>query len=108
MGIIMNEKEKQAQIALGTYLQLRWEEYLKTLKEAENLTKIVKLLVRNSSCSDSVKTANKIQGKIDKIYDKGRLSFNSAIKEVYGINITIRWWNDFTECHLSNGIIFKK
>lgn len=153
----MNKKETKIQIALGTYLQTKWEEYLKILEEAEKLrtkeikidakayrlyTKAEKLHAQGSEFYDEAEKlavgeeieemelykqgkvlriegknlrlegnkfdaqARELSKKRNKLYRKGRLGFENAVKKVYGKDTTIIW-SILNRCKLENGIVFE-
>ena len=116
----MTKKEKEIQIALGTYLQIKWKEYL------DFKDKGYKLYVKGNKLYDKgyklyvkgrklISEGDKlyIKGRKDKLYDKGRklctkgynlyikaeLSYTKAVIEVHGENVEIDW---------KNGSIIKK
>lgn len=99
----MTKKEKRAQIALGTYLQSKWKEYLKLrIKEDKLFAKATKIFLKVHSAE-----ANKLYVESDKCHIDGRLLFIDAVIEVYGKSITINWEKKGKKCKLGNGLVFE-
>ena len=123
----MVKKEKETQIALGTYLPLKWQEYLKSYAAGEKF-KVEglkffdtgdKIRSKGDFCStieqDKYHTKGDklcaegtlLHAKGDKLQTTGKLIFIEAIIKVYGKNITINW-AAHTHCILENGQEFKR
>lgn len=94
----MNKKEKQTQIALGTYLQLKWGEYLKIFEESS------KLFIR---AAEQYPESPILYAKAENMRISATLLFETAVKEVYGKNMQVIWRLRSNSCVLGNGIIFK-
>ena len=93
----MDRKEKETQIALGTYLQTKWQEYLKVYAEGQKLAE---------SSSEFTAEGCKCRAEGYKLTAEADLIFINAVIEVYGKDITISWESD-NHCILGNGLEFK-
>jgi hypothetical protein len=95
----MTKKEKAVQIALGTYLSIKWEEYLKTyIKYTRRWHKSINLYAEEDIRATQIEA--------NKILTEGRLLFAYVVIEVYGKNVSVKWWGE-THCVLGNGKVFK-
>jgi len=100
----MDKKEKEIQIALGTYLQTKWKEYKKLHAEGSKLhAEGYKLYTEGHKLPAR---GHKIYIEGNKICEEACLRFVNAIIEVYGEDMLMEWDGNI-RCTLENGIVFE-
>jgi len=97
----MTKKEKQIQIALGTYLPNKWKKYLDFKDKGYKLytegRKLIsegdKLYIkgRKDKGCNLYAEGHKLCTKGNELYDKATSSYIKTVIEVYGENVTINW-----------------
>ena len=85
----MTKKEIKLQIALGTYLPLKWEERNKLYAEGNKLyAEGDKLYAKGDKlCAEG----DKLHAEGDKLHAEGDLLYVNAVIEVYGLKAIIHW-----------------
>ncbi len=109
----MNKKEIKTQIALGTYLQTKWKEYLtlrdnayKLYAKAERLQNKIekKHTTRPIGPHRTIKTeiaetkVDKLNAQADQILTKAKLIWLNAVADVYEKNTIITWYEQYSRC----------
>jgi len=89
MSVVISDKEKDIQIALGTYLPLKWKERDELWAEGS------KLCAEGSKlCAEGNKLwkkGNKLWTEGDKLRAEGRKLYANAVIEIYGPKAIINW-----------------
>jgi len=78
----MTDKEKQTQIALGTYLPLKWAERNKLHTEGSKL-------YAEAAKLEAEATSLHLEGR--KLHAEGRKLYSKAVIGIYGHNAIIDW-----------------
>jgi hypothetical protein len=133
----LTKEEKRVQIALGTYLQTKWKEYSKLYAEAKSLCingyKLVNegykiynmhtsFFFSSKEVAQCVEEQNyKFHNEGIKLYREGRKIYFSghtlevngqtlfidAVKEVYGQDVSVKWFYNNRKCIINDRIVFE-